>query len=86
MRGNFVELHCNGVEVSLAHLREGSVRVGVGDRVDTGDLLGQVGNTGNRDEPHLHISAQRGASAGALDGEPVHIIFAGRFLARGGCL
>jgi murein DD-endopeptidase MepM/ murein hydrolase activator NlpD len=86
MRGNFVAMQCGGYEVTLAHMREGSVRAGIGDQVRSGDVLGQVGNTGNTDEPHLHVSAQRAISPGMLDGDPIHITFARRTLARGDCL
>jgi len=57
--GNYVELNCEGAQVFLAHMRRGSVRVTTGARVHTGDLLGNVGNSGNTTEPHLHIHAER---------------------------
>jgi len=57
--GNYVELNCAGTQVFLAHMRRGSVRVGLGAQVRAGDLLGNVGNSGNTTEPHLHIHAER---------------------------
>lgn len=42
----------------LAHLREGSVAVEVGDIVSAGDEIGRCGNTGHSLEPHLHIQIQ----------------------------
>jgi hypothetical protein len=87
MEGNHVTLRCEGYDVLLAHMRQGSVRVSAGERVEAGALLGEVGNTGNSDEPHLHLSAQRAVEAGArLGGQPVPLSFNGRYLARGGCL
>ena len=60
--GNHVVLQtAEGEFVFLAHLQEGSVRVQVGDVVQTGDVLGLVGNSGNTSEPHLHIHAQTSA-------------------------
>ncbi|MDB5685902.1 MAG: hypothetical protein JWR77_491 [Rhizorhabdus sp.] len=56
-RGNHVAIACNGVRVELAHLKERSVAVRVGEQVSPGDRLGQVGNSGNTSEPHLHIHA-----------------------------
>lgn len=54
--GNSVVLDLgDGVYAVFAHLRRGSVRVGKGDRVRAGDVLGEIGNSGNTSEPHLHF-------------------------------
>ena len=42
----------------LAHLRQGTLRVGVGERVRKGDPLALVGNSGNTTMPHLHLHVQ----------------------------
>lgn len=39
----------------LVHLRRGSVRAVVGNRVVAGDLLGECGSSGNATEPHVHL-------------------------------
>lgn len=57
--GNHVFLDTGREIVKLAHLRPGSVTVAKGDIVRAGQLLGEVGNTGNSTEPHLHIHAER---------------------------
>lgn len=57
--GNHVFIDTGGEVVKLAHLRPGSVTVAVGDRVRAGQPLGEVGNSGNTSEPHLHIHAER---------------------------
>lgn len=44
--------------VALAHLKQKSIKVKQGDMVQTGDILAQVGNSGNTDFPHLHIHVQ----------------------------
>lgn len=44
--------------VALAHLKQNSIKVKQGDNVRTGDVLSQVGNSGNTDFPHLHIHVQ----------------------------
>lgn len=80
--GNHVIIACHGVNVILAHLQEGSLVVRVGDVVETGQPLGRVGNSGNSTEPHLHIHAVREAAPGSADGEPVPILFNGRFPVR----
>jgi len=46
-----------GRYLMLAHLREGSIEVEVGDRVTAGQVIAQVGNSGNTTEPHVHIQA-----------------------------
>jgi hypothetical protein len=45
----------NGPFVLLAHLRRGSIQVRVGQAVESGDPIGQCGNSGNSTEPHVHI-------------------------------
>jgi murein DD-endopeptidase MepM/ murein hydrolase activator NlpD len=84
MAGNHLILECDGHWVLLAHLRRGSVLRAPGDSVDTGEPLGQVGNTGNTGEPHLHIHAQLpGTRDMPMGGDPVPITIAGRYLVRG---
>jgi len=41
--------------VLLAHLRQGTVAVRVGDRVRRGDVVGACGNSGNSTQPHVHV-------------------------------
>ncbi|MFE9603986.1 M23 family metallopeptidase [Streptomyces hokutonensis] len=57
--GNHVFLDTGREIVKLAHLRPGSVTVARGDTVRAGQLLGEVGNSGNTTEPHLHLHAER---------------------------
>lgn len=59
IRGNYVVLdHGDGEYSVLAHLREGSLLVAEGDRVERGQRLGRCGNSGNSSEPHLHYHVQ----------------------------
>jgi len=84
MAGNHVLLRCAEADVLLGHLRPGSVQVHPGATVTTGTWLGSVGNSGNTGEPHLHVHAQRPGSVGApLSGDPLPILFDGRFPVRG---
>ena len=84
MAGNHVLLECGAHWVLLAHLRRGSVLRRTGDVVATGEPLGQVGNTGNSGEPHLHVHAQLpGTRDVPLGGEPVPVTIRGRYLVRG---
>jgi len=60
----------NGRYANYAHLQPGSVRVHVGDRVQRGDVLGLVGNSGNSLAPHLHFHVMDGPSPLAAQGLP----------------
>jgi hypothetical protein len=53
-----------------AHMQPGSVRVKVGDKVTTGQVLGLLGNTGNTDTPHLHFHVMDGPSPLLANGLP----------------
>jgi hypothetical protein len=53
-----------------AHMRPGSVRVKVGDKVKTGQVLGLLGNSGNTDSPHLHFHVMDGPSPLLANGLP----------------
>lgn len=80
--GNHVVIHCHGVNVVFAHLKQESVTVAIGDRVDAGVLIGAVGNSGNTTEPHLHIHAVRAEAPDAIRGAGVPLYLDGRFLVR----
>lgn len=57
--GNAVLIQHREDEVSvLAHLKPGSIKVKVGDKVARGQLIGLCGNSGNSSEPHLHYHLQ----------------------------
>ncbi|MDX1541463.1 MAG: M23 family metallopeptidase, partial [Geminicoccaceae bacterium] len=57
--GNGVRLdHGGGWTSQVCHLRRGSVRVALGDRVEAGDPLGLVGLSGATSFPHLHFGVQ----------------------------
>jgi hypothetical protein len=57
--GNMVMIrHATGEVSVFAHLKLGSTRVSVGQRVRRGQVLGLCGNSGNSDEPHLHYQLQ----------------------------
>jgi hypothetical protein len=62
--------HGDGVHSAYAHLRRRSLRVAVGDRVEAGQQLGEVGNSGNSSEPHLHVQLMDDPAATAAAGLP----------------
>lgn len=78
--GNHVVVTCEGLDITLAHMRPGSIAVAAGDTVAAGQPLGRVGNSGNTSEPHLHIHAVPAGTGD--DGEGVPLSFGGVFLTR----
>ncbi len=61
--GNGVVIgHGDGWESQLCHMRQGSVRVKVGDTVKAGDAVGLVGLSGNTEFPHIHITVRQGTT------------------------
>lgn len=51
--------HGSGWETQYCHLKQGSVRVRVGDAVGPGTPLGQIGQSGMAAFPHVHLSVRR---------------------------
>jgi hypothetical protein len=79
--GNALAIECQGVIVYLAHFRHGSVRAHEGDAVRTGQVLGEVGASGNTGGPHLHIHAEEPPFAGEFSrNDGVAMTFDGRYL------
>lgn len=68
--GNSVVLRIKkGLCASYAHLQPG-LRVSVGQKVQRGEVLGLVGNSGNSSEPHLHFHLSNGCSPLRSEGVP----------------
>lgn len=58
--GNAVAVeHGGGWSTFYGHLRQGSVKVRPGDRVERGQQLGEVGLSGNTEFPHLHFEVRK---------------------------
>lgn len=54
--GNFVIIdHGKGISSCYAHMQDGSMKVAVGDKVQQGQPIGKVGDTGYSTAPHLHF-------------------------------
>lgn len=69
--GNMIVTDIGGGAFAFyAHLQPGSLRVKLGDRVQAGDVIAQLGNTGNSTAPHLHFHVMDGPSPLDADGLP----------------
>jgi len=54
--GNYVRIeHSNGFSTAYAHLESFSKAVKSGHKVERGQVIGYVGNTGRSTGPHLHF-------------------------------
>lgn len=52
--------HDDDWTTQYCHLMAGSLNVSVGDTVQRGDKLGQVGRSGRTEFPHIHITVRKG--------------------------
>jgi hypothetical protein len=69
--GNHVVQDIGGGNYALyAHLETGSIKVKVGDRVSSGQVIALLGNTGNTDGPHLHFHVMSTPDPLRSDGLP----------------
>lgn len=83
LAGNYVFLRGSKADILMAHFKQWSLKVKVGDRVKSGQVIGEVGNSGVSNEPHFHIHAQRpGMSNTPFSGDPLPLRLDGRFLVR----
>jgi hypothetical protein len=72
--GNHVIIDIGGGYYAFyAHLKPGSLRVKLGDRVKRGQVVGLVGNTGNSTEPHLHFHISDANSPLGSEGVPYRL-------------
>lgn len=69
--GNHVILDLGGgVWAMYGHLKAHGIRVKVGDRVEPGDVIAQLGNNGNSDMPHLHFQLMDSRNFALAQGLP----------------
>jgi len=65
-----IALRDSGRFVTLCHLRNGSLTVGIGDHVVTGQKIAECGNSGNSTQPHLHLQVNDRADWQFAEGLP----------------
>ena len=58
---------------AYAHMQPGSLKVHRGDKVQLGQVIGLVGDTGNSVVPHLHFQVTDGPSSLSSNGFPYEI-------------
>jgi hypothetical protein len=81
--GNAVFIQHREHEVSiLAHLKHGSIKVKVGDKIKRGQVIALCGNSGNSSEPHLHYHLQN--TPIIQDGTGIKVRFDKVAVTRGG--
>jgi murein DD-endopeptidase MepM/ murein hydrolase activator NlpD len=83
-QGNHLVLEISdGRYAMLAHLQQGSVRVGPGERVRRGQHIAAVGDSGNSLAPHLHFQVQD-RPGGSEQLRTVPVVFRDVVLTRAG--
>lgn len=69
--GNYIVLDIgNNIYAVYAHLIPNSFKVKVGEKVNKGQVVGLLGNSGNSDGPHLHFHLET-KSQQVLGGEGI---------------
>jgi murein DD-endopeptidase MepM/ murein hydrolase activator NlpD len=69
--GNYIVIAMDGgVSAFYAHLKPGSLRVKVGDKVKAAQVIAAVGNNGGSLAPHLHFHIVNGRNGATSDGYP----------------
>jgi hypothetical protein len=69
--GNIVVIDIGqGNYAFYAHMKPGSIKVKAGDKVSKGQIIGEVGNSGNTSSPHLHMHISDSPSPLGADGKP----------------
>lgn len=69
--GNYIVIdHLNGEFSWFGHLKHGSVRVKVGQEVKQGQIIAEMGASGDSLFPHLHYELRNGIGAMQVEGLP----------------
>lgn len=76
--GNHVVIMNGSYQVLLGHMQRGSIKAKAGDMVRTGDIIGQVGNSGMTDAPHTHVHTMKVTGKNIWLEEGIPIYFDGK--------
>ena len=68
--GNYVIIEGEEAWASLVHMKTGSISVKTGDKIETEELIGKVGHSGNSTAPHLHFQLMDGSDPITAKGLP----------------
>ncbi len=68
--GNYVIIEGDGIWSALVHMKTGSITVSDGDEIKSGDLMGNIGHSGNSTAPHLHFQLMDGPDPTRANGVP----------------
>ena len=72
--GNYVVIeHQNNEYSMLAHFKQHSIQVKVGENIKQGQVVGLCGNSGNSSEPHIHFQVMD--SEDYVNGQSIRIRF-----------
>jgi len=73
--GNFVVISIEATEsyLLMSHFRKGSVTASEGDRINSGELIGNIGLSGDTAYPHLHMQMQDGLDP--ITSRPIPVSF-----------
>lgn len=64
-RANFVRImHADGSVADYQHLKNSSISVAIGQKIQQGECFAQVGNTGISTGPHLHFALLKNSGGG----------------------
>ncbi len=68
--GNYIIIQGDEACTFLGHMQKGSLKVNTGDKIKSGDLIGNIGHSGNSTAPHLHFQLMDGPDAMNAKGIP----------------
>jgi hypothetical protein len=73
--GNTVVIQNEKRYMLIWHLRKGSIKVKIGDKVKPGDMIAEAGNSGYSERPHLHMQLIESETDNYWNGNGVSIQF-----------
>lgn len=69
--GNYIIIkYDDNIYAALCHLQTGSIQVSVGQEVTKGEIIGNIGHSGNSFAPHLHFQLMDGSNIATANGLP----------------